>query len=550
MTSSKTPRRAGTGRQHSARPKTRNLIRWTDELDKKLLLTIQWACNVKGIKIPFELVASEMSSTKSSDISAGAIVQHLAKFRVRMVEQGLSVPPPLTRGGNNHVAAAKASQGSKTDGSVKAGSTLRSTKPTGKKSKQNDDSEQETPEETDDDSEIVTPKKPSAKAKGKRKANGPSRGGRTSQGIQQFDDSDSDVVKQEPTSSAEDRDSQARYGVGDSMWNLDGTEEAPPKRVRTSVSSSQSSQSPTKVIVLDIGREGFAKLGVSGQAEDFEPGEDVSGYQSENSEHSSNDNFHGNSSPMDRTSYGGAAVSATTANYHNPYGHNTFGSNQTKTLEDEHDLGLVQHDGFEEDLLGHVTLYDQNRSNGPSGFNDLSPASYSYSHAKSHGNQKHAAHNLRESSDLAGVDERLSSNASTANPKNGVANCGRLSEKTAMHNRFQGTSGTYFYDGVTGVSNRQTADKTPVQDFSQFGPPTSSAGGHRSSYSSMGSYQPIGGDFVSFPEISYGDCSEKPSGMSRNPNGLDYMASGAPFHHDDGTTWEAFLDSENYGFGY
>lgn len=505
---------------------------------------------MKGIKIPFELVASEMSSTKSSDISAGAIVQHLAKFRVRMVEQGLSVPPPLTRGGNNHVAAAKASQGSKTDGSVKAGSTLRSTKPTGKKSKQNDDSEQETPEETDDDSEIVTPKKPSAKAKGKRKANGPSRGGRTSQGIQQFDDSDSDVVKQEPTSSAEDRDSQARYGVGDSMWNLDGTEEAPPKRVRTSVSSSQSSQSPTKVVVLDIGREGFAKLGVSGQAEDFEPGEDVSGYQSENSEHSSNDNFHGNSSPMDRTSYGGAAVSATTANYHNPYGHNTFGSNQTKTLEDDHDLGLVQHDGFEEDLLGHVTLYDQNRSNGPSGFNDLSPASYSYSHAKSHGNQKHAAHNLRESSDLAGVDERLSSNASTANPKNGVANCGRLSEKTAMHNRFQGTSGTYFYDGVTGVSNRQTADKTPVQDFSQFGPPTSSAGGHRSSYSSMGSYQPIGGDFVSFPEISYGDCSEKPSGMSRNPNGLDYMASGAPFHHDDGTTWEAFLDSENYGFGY
>lgn len=32
MTASKPPRRAGTGRQHSARPKTRNLIRWTGKL--------------------------------------------------------------------------------------------------------------------------------------------------------------------------------------------------------------------------------------------------------------------------------------------------------------------------------------------------------------------------------------------------------------------------------------------------------------------------------------------------------------------------------------
>lgn len=33
------------------------------------------------------------------DISDGAIVQHLAKLRVRMINAGLDVPPPLRRGG-------------------------------------------------------------------------------------------------------------------------------------------------------------------------------------------------------------------------------------------------------------------------------------------------------------------------------------------------------------------------------------------------------------------------------------------------------------------
>lgn len=494
------------------------------------MLTIQWACNVKGIKIPFDLVASEMSSTTNSVISAGAIIQHLAKFRVRMVDQGLSVPPPLTRGGNNSVAALKASQSSKTDGPVKIASTRRRTKQ--KTSKQDDDSEEETSEETDSGSEMATPKKPSAKTNGKRNANRPSRGGRTSKGNQQIDDTDSDVVKQEPPSSTEGNDGQARYGVGDSMWSLDGIEEAAAKRVRTSVSS-QSSQSPTKVVVLDIGREGFAKLGVSGQAEDFEPRDDVSDYQSENSEHASNDDFGGNSSPVDRSSYGRAGVSETSANYHNPYGHNTFGSNQTNTLEDGHELGFVEHEGFEEDLLGqHVTLYDQNRSNDSPVFNGLSPNVSSYSRAKSQGNQKNALHGPHNSSDLARVDEHLSSHASTANPRNGIDEYGRLSDGTAAHHALREPSATSFHGGVTGVREGFLNNTMP------------------SSFSSYGDHHPSGGNLLSFPQISYGELPEEASQMQLNHDGLDYMASGAPFPHDDGMTWESFLDAKNYEFGY
>ena len=494
------------------------------------MLTIQWACNVKGIKIPFDLVASEMSSTTNSVISAGAIIQHLAKFRVRMVQQGLSVPPPLTRGGNNSVAALKASQSSKTDGPVKVASTRRYTKQ--KTSKQDDYSEGETSEETDSGSEMATPKKPSAKTNGKRNANRPSRGGRTSKGNQQIDDTDSDVVKQEPASPTEDKDSQARYGVGDSMWSLDGIEEAAAKRVRTSVSSSQFSQSPTKVVVLDIGREGFAKLGVSGQAEDFEPRDDISDYQSENSEQSSNDDSSGNDSPVDRSSYGRVGVSETSANYHNPYGHNTFGSNQTNTLEDGHELGFVEHEGFEEDLLGHVTLYDQNRSNDSPVFNGLSPNVSSHSGAKSQGVQKNTLHGPHNSSDLATVDEHLSSHASTANPGNGIDKYGRLSDGTAAHHALREPSATSFHGGVTGVGEGFLNNTMP------------------SSYSSYGDHHPSGGNLLSFPQISYGELPEEASQMPRNHDGLDYMASGAPFPHDNGMTWESFLDAESYGFGY
>jgi hypothetical protein len=37
-------------------------------------------------------------------VSGGAIIQHLAKIRQRLVSQGISVPPPLRRGGGNAIS--------------------------------------------------------------------------------------------------------------------------------------------------------------------------------------------------------------------------------------------------------------------------------------------------------------------------------------------------------------------------------------------------------------------------------------------------------------
>ena len=89
----------------------RNLVRWTgktsasaaglkiswvnlaDDLDKKLLLCIQFACSEAGLRIPWENVAKLMGEK----VSEGAIVQHLAKLRSKMLELRLDVPPPLKR---------------------------------------------------------------------------------------------------------------------------------------------------------------------------------------------------------------------------------------------------------------------------------------------------------------------------------------------------------------------------------------------------------------------------------------------------------------------
>jgi hypothetical protein len=65
-----------------------------DDLDKQLLLSIQYACNEAGLRIPWESVAKLMGE-KFSD---GAIVQHMSKLRQKMVENNLPVPPPLKRG--------------------------------------------------------------------------------------------------------------------------------------------------------------------------------------------------------------------------------------------------------------------------------------------------------------------------------------------------------------------------------------------------------------------------------------------------------------------
>ena len=72
----------------------------TDDMDKKLLLSIQSECNNQGICIPWQ----EIGQTMGDKISGGAVIQHLAKLRGRMVDQGLSVPPPLKRGGSSRIS--------------------------------------------------------------------------------------------------------------------------------------------------------------------------------------------------------------------------------------------------------------------------------------------------------------------------------------------------------------------------------------------------------------------------------------------------------------
>lgn len=69
-------------------------------MDKKLLLTIQSICNADGVKIPWDKVGAVMGD----QITDGAVIQHLAKLRQRMVAQGLSVPPPLRRGGGSLIS--------------------------------------------------------------------------------------------------------------------------------------------------------------------------------------------------------------------------------------------------------------------------------------------------------------------------------------------------------------------------------------------------------------------------------------------------------------
>ena len=87
-----------------------------DEMDKRLLLTLQSVCNTDGIKLPWDKVGVLMGD----QISDGAVIQHLAKLRQRMVNQGLDVPPPLRRGGGSIIstttsgrASASGSVGSK-----------------------------------------------------------------------------------------------------------------------------------------------------------------------------------------------------------------------------------------------------------------------------------------------------------------------------------------------------------------------------------------------------------------------------------------------------
>ncbi|KAI4171216.1 MAG: hypothetical protein LQ343_004422 [Gyalolechia ehrenbergii] len=234
-------------RQKSERPKTRHLVRWNDDMDKKLLLTLQWACNKKGVKVPWDMVGAEMGDT----ITDSAVVQHLAKLRTRMVSEGLPVPPPLTRGGgrSTQVTAPKVTAQRVTKRTVNKKKPVKKTRP-----------DSETDEEYDSEEEV----RPAAK-KGKKKAVPKSRVKKESSPPGHID---------APNGSESDNDhvfGQQRYAVGDPMWDLNSKTNARAGRSHTDFSqSSRSSSRPTKLVALKIGKGGFAKLGSSIETEGYQ----------------------------------------------------------------------------------------------------------------------------------------------------------------------------------------------------------------------------------------------------------------------------------------
>ena len=112
-------------------------------MDKKLLLAMQYCCNLVGLTMPW----SDIGSIMGEGISGGAVIQHLAKLRIRMIEQNLSVPPPLKRGGGTRLSTS-ASSGTKAKTSTAKSNGTSKVKKSGPK-KANKGSKKATPGSND-----------------------------------------------------------------------------------------------------------------------------------------------------------------------------------------------------------------------------------------------------------------------------------------------------------------------------------------------------------------------------------------------------------------
>jgi len=124
----------------------------TDDLDKQVLLTVQYACNEAGVRIPWDDVALKMCEIAGEDkFTGGAIIQHLSKLRSKMESHALKVPPPLRRGlivnaPSKIYAPGKKRKGGPRTARTPKSSTARPKRPRAKNLKSDDD-------EDDDDSE-------------------------------------------------------------------------------------------------------------------------------------------------------------------------------------------------------------------------------------------------------------------------------------------------------------------------------------------------------------------------------------------------------------
>ncbi|KAL8921992.1 MAG: hypothetical protein Q9208_005446 [Pyrenodesmia sp. 3 TL-2023] len=216
------PGKTTAGVQKSQRPSKRFLVRWNEDMDKKLLLTVQWACNKKGVKIPWDIVGKEMGET----ITESAVIQHLAKLRQRMVKDDLPVPPALTRGGRNEKKSA-----------VQNPTANRVSKRVSKKkeaSRRADQQEEDSDSDGEYNSEEETTPKKTAK-KGKKPA--------AKTRVKKEDSSPEHIFSRNATDhDSEQEMAEQSYAVGDGMWDLEAKDMSNPKgKQNASKSSGQSS---------------------------------------------------------------------------------------------------------------------------------------------------------------------------------------------------------------------------------------------------------------------------------------------------------------------
>lgn len=135
-----------------------------EEMDKKLLLTMQYSCNLAGLAVPW----NDIGSIMGTGISGGAVIQHLAKLRIRMVKKGLDVPPPLRRGGGGSRISTSASSSSKVKATPAKKGTATTKKPKKAKKKVDpgsDGSEDDNDTWVDDDSDEEYGEPPAKRAK-------------------------------------------------------------------------------------------------------------------------------------------------------------------------------------------------------------------------------------------------------------------------------------------------------------------------------------------------------------------------------------------------
>ncbi|KAL8801113.1 MAG: hypothetical protein Q9200_007047 [Gallowayella weberi] len=540
-------------------------------MDKKLLLTVQWACNIKGVKIPWEIVATEMGPT----ITAGAVIQHLAKFRQRMVAQGAEVPPALTRGSNNHGPAPKAAQNGKADRSKKADSTRRKAKAGGRMAIKDEDSRDDTEEEDfdmNDESEIEASQDKPNKPKGTTRTKG--RNSKAAQIKQQVGTEISDKVKDEHQSSMERESSQTRYGVGDEMWPEDAYQS--PKRTRTSESTSQSPQSPTKLVILNIGRAGFTKLGVTYNEDEQGPSDSNScqetvasdPYSDSNNETSSNDY-----SMADDPSNRGADISM----HHGLL--DDFGMDQDEVVSG-YAIGHLPHSSLEDQFVTSPTVYNQDNSNIMSRLEGEASALTYDARANSRGNGGQfylGGHNSAGVNNVANPDvdnqprqtHRFmhhsfgspSKPADRVRDYTGPLHSGHYDSSDMAHIAARGQQldhpphppphGSLYstrapYSGDEGIDNFPDPEIRSTND-SHPGSHSYTNGGVRSSYSSTDSYHPVGGEFPGYYSMGAERYNETPVALSRSNSEFDCMASHLHSQPDNGTHWGPFFD-ENFDY--